>query len=72
MNASDRLTGTCPVAGFRRIHATDAGMAGLVAIHNEKPLLVVVKVEAIENRRVVGRDDNLLVVFLRKRDDLLQ
>ena len=72
MNASDRLTGCLPRARLRRIHAADAGMTVFVSIHDEKPLLVVVKVEPVENRGVVGGENDLLVVLLRKRDELLQ
>src|SRR5438132_14432235 len=55
-----------------RIDAMDARMAGLVAVYDEQPLLVVVKVEPVEDRRVVCRENDLLGVFLGQRDDLLQ
>ena len=60
-----------PRARLRRLDAANSGMTVLVAIHHEKPLLVVVEVEPVENSRVVGRDDDLFVVFLRKHGELL-
>src|SRR5216110_3461633 len=60
-----------PRGWLGRAYAKNAGMTVPVAIHDEKPLFVVVEVEPVENRRVVGRENDLLVVFLRKRGELL-
>jgi hypothetical protein len=43
----------------------------LVTIHDDQPLLFVVEVKAIENRRVVGRENDLLVIIIRKGGELL-
>ena len=46
-------------------------MTFLVTIHDEQQLLFVLEVEAVENRRVVGRENDLLVIIIRKCSELL-